>query len=61
MSWENVKIKGTLLFEFLEYDGFPGGLDNKGVYLQCRRSGFDPGLGRPLGEGNGNALQYSCL
>ena len=42
MSWENVKIKGTLLFEFLEYEDFPGGLDNKGVYLQCRRSGFDP-------------------
>ena len=20
-----------------------------------------PGLGRPLGEGNGNTLQYSCL
>ena len=42
MSWENDKIKGTPLFEFLEYDGFPDGLDNKRVCLQCRRSGFDP-------------------
>ena len=23
--------------------------------------GFIPGLGRSLGEGNGNLLQYSCL
>ena len=22
---------------------------------------FTPGSGRPLGEGNGNLLQYSCL
>ena len=27
---------------------------------QCRRRGFDPGLGRSPGEGNGNLLQYSC-
>ena len=24
-------------------------------------SGLIPGLGRPLGEGNGKPLQYSCL
>jgi len=29
--------------------------------LQCRRSGFEPWLGRSSGEGNGNPLQYSCL
>ena len=28
---------------------------------QCRRPGFDPGLGRSSGEGNGNPLQCSCL
>ena len=31
---------------------------------QCRRRrryGFDPGLGRSPGGGNGNPLQYSCL
>ena len=29
--------------------------------LQCRRPGFNPGLGRSPGEGNGNPLQCSCL
>ena len=28
---------------------------------QCRRCGLIPGLGKALGEGNGNPLQYSCL
>ena len=28
---------------------------------QCRRLGFDPGLGRPPGGGNDNPLQYSFL
>ena len=35
--------------------GFPGGSAGKG------RPGFDPGLRRSPGEGNGNPLQYSCL
>ena len=26
-----------------------------------KRHGFDPGSGRPSGEGNGNPLQYSYL
>ena len=26
-----------------------------------RETGLIPGLGRSLGEGNGNPLQYSCL
>ena len=25
------------------------------------RDGFDPGLGRPPGAGDGTTLQYSCL
>ena len=33
--------------------------------MQCRRrpaiQGLIPGVGRSLGEGNGNPLQYSCL
>ena len=37
--------------------GFPGGSD--GEKSAC--SAGDPGSGRPLGEGNGNPLQYSCL
>ena len=31
------------------------------VCLQCKRPGFGPWSGRSPGEGNGNALQYSCL
>ena len=27
----------------------------------CKRPGFDPRVGRSLGEENGNPLQYSCL
>ena len=28
---------------------------------ETRDEGSIPGLARPLGEGNGNPLQYSCL
>ena len=31
------------------------------VSLQCRRWGFNPWVGRPPGEGNGNPCQCSCL
>ena len=37
---------------------------SKETSCQCgrhRRCGFDPGLGRTLGVGNDNPLQYSCL
>ena len=40
--------------------GFPSGSVVKESACQCRRHGFIPGLGRSLGEGNGNPLQYSC-
>ena len=36
-------------------------LSGKKPTWQCRRWGFDPWLGRSLGEGGGNLLQYSCL
>ena len=29
--------------------------------LQCRRPGFNPGLGRPPGQGNGNPLQWATV
>ena len=40
---------------------FPGGSDGKAS--SCNMGDLDsiPGLGRSLGEGNGNPLQYSCL
>ena len=41
---------------------FPGGSDGKSICLQCGRPRVrSPGQEEPLGEGNGNPLQYSCL
>ena len=40
---------------------FPGGSDGKESACSAGDPGFIPGLGRSLGEGNGNPLQYSCL
>ena len=46
----------------LLFNGFPGGSDGKkSICLQCGRPGFNPWVGKILGEGNGNPLQYSCL
>ena len=38
--------------------GFPGGSDSKESSYNV---GLIPGLGRSLGGGDGNLLQYSCL
>ena len=40
---------------------FPGGSVVKNPPANVRDAGSIPGLGRSLGEGNGNLLQYSCL
>ena len=42
------------------YLGFPGG-SGKGPACNAGDLGSIPGLGRSLGEENGNPLQYSCL
>ena len=42
-------------------DSFPGGSDGKASAHNAGEPGSVPGLGRFLGEGNGNPLQYSCL
>ena len=39
----------------------PGGLDGKESACNAEDLGLILGLGRSLGEGNGNPLQYSCL
>ena len=41
----------------------PRWLSGKESILQCRKCGFDRSLSweDPLGGGNGNLLQYSCL
>ena len=41
--------------------GFPGGTVVKNLPANARDTGSIPGLGRALGEGNGNPLQYSGL
>ena len=40
---------------------FPGGSDGKVSVYDVGDPGLIPGLGRSLGEGNGNPLQHSCL
>ena len=41
--------------------GFPGGSDSEESAYNVRHLDLIPGLGRSLGKGNGNPLQYSCL
>ena len=42
-------------------EGFPGGSDGKESACNVGDLGSIPGSGRSPGEGNGYALQYSCL
>ena len=41
--------------------GFPGHSDDKESACSAGDLGSTPGLGRSLGGGNGNPIQYSCL
>ena len=41
--------------------GFLGGLDSKESACNAEVPSSIPGLGRSLGEANGNLLQYPCL
>ena len=41
--------------------GFPGGSASKKSACSAGDLGLILGLGRPLGGGHGNPLQYSCL
>ena len=41
--------------------GFPGGSEGKVSAYNGGDLGSIPGLGRSLGGGNGDPLQYSCL
>ena len=45
----------------LSFSDFPCGSDGKASACNAGDPGSIPGLGRSLGEGNGNPLQYSCL
>ena len=41
--------------------GLPRWLSGKEFTCTAGHTGSNPGLGRSLGEGNGNPLQYFCL
>ena len=41
--------------------GLPLWLSWQRIHLQCRRSGFDPWVGKIPGEGKGYPIQYSGL
>ena len=54
--------KKLKLSHFMEtYNIFSDGLDGKVSAYNVGELGSIPGSGRSPGEGNGNALQYSCL
>ena len=42
-------------------EAFPGGSEVKASAHNVGDLDSNPGLGRSLGEGNGNPFQYSCL
>ena len=53
--------KGKIWLPIPVFLGFPGGSDSKESACNAGDLGSIPGLGRPLGEGHGNPLQYACL
>ena len=58
----NFKLKHNLFLPlFSMYMGFPCGSAGEESTCNAGDLGSIPGLGRSLGEGNGNPLQYSCL
>ena len=50
-----------MLSNISDIDGFSGVSVGKVAACNAGDLGSIPGLGRSLGEGNGNPLQYSCL
>ena len=54
-------IRTCLLLGHLSCWDFPGGSDSNKSACNAGDPGWIPVLGRSLGEGNGNPLQYSCL
>ena len=54
-------IKHVILSTVIESEGFPGDSDCKESACNAGDLGSVPGLGRSLGGGHGNPLQYSCL
>ena len=59
LGWEDPLEKGQAPHSSIL--GLPWWLNWWRICLQCRRPGFHPWVGRSLGAGHGNPLQYSCL
>ena len=61
-AWDLLK-EVTIIFitTTIVWPQVPGGSDGKASAYSVRDPGSIPGLGRSLGEGNGNPLQYSSL
>ena len=58
-SWWKCPLKRDFIFQLVK--GFPGGAVVKSPPANAGDSGSISRLGRSLGEGNGNPLQYYCL
>ena len=61
MSLGNCKLKQQVTTTYILEQAFPGGSDGKESACNAGDPRLIPGLGRSLGEGNGNPLQYSYL
>ena len=65
--WEQYFQQRIIQWAFLKLPrnksdmGFPSGSAVKNLPANAENVDSIPGLGRSAGEGNGNALQYSCL
>ena len=57
-SMGSQRVRHDFIFTFT---GFPSGSDSKEPTFTAGDPGLIPGLGRSLGEGNGNPFQYCCL
>ena len=56
-DWSDLAAAAALFGNLVRLPRWTSGKESA---CQCRRCGFDPGLGRSPGERNGNLLQYSC-
>ena len=59
MFLQMVKDLSSFTKAYDKYQDFPGDSDGKASAYNVGNLGSIPGLGRSLGEGNGNPVQYS--